>query len=161
MIDLTLFYVFIFLQIKRERENLMLPTDPKKAAQLGKAWGEVLAESIFGVADVLKNGKNMKAAANAKQLQENAATAAKNAVIRAKNEAKLKEQQEAAYMKMSHTEREAYKKILQEQRVATTVKKAQDDEMIGVGHILLIIVAVIAILGISVFGALSYGIIHR
>ena len=139
----------------------MLPTDPKKAAQLGKAWGEVLAESIFGVADVLKNGKNMKAAANSKQLQENAATAAKNAVIRAKNEAKIKEQQEAAYMKMSHSEREAYKKILQQQRVTTTVKKAQDDEMIGVGHLLLIVLAVIAILGISVFGAFSYGIIHR
>lgn len=139
----------------------MLPTDPKKAAQLGKAWGEVLAESIFGVADVLKNGKNMKAAANSKQLQENAATAAKNAVIRAKNEAKLKEQQEAAYMKMSRAEREAYKKILQEQRVSTTVKEAQDNEMIGVGHLLLIILGVVAILGISIFGAFSYGLIHR
>ena len=139
----------------------MLPTDPKKAAQLGKAWGEVLAESIFGVADVLKNGKNMKAAANSKQLQENAATAAKNAVIRAKNETKIKEQQEAAYMKMSRAEREAYKKILQEQRVSTTVKEAQDNEMIGVGHLLLIILGVVAILGISIFGAFSYGLIHR
>jgi hypothetical protein len=139
----------------------MLPTDPKKAAQLGKAWGEVLADSIFGVADVLRDGKNMKALANAKAKQQNAAIAAKNAVIRAKNEAKLKEQQEAAYMKMSHSEREAYKKILQEQRVSTTVKKAQNDEMIGVSHLLLIIVAVIAILGISIFGAFSYGIIHR
>jgi hypothetical protein len=139
----------------------MLPTDPKKAAQLGKAWGEVLAESIFGVADVLKNGKNMKAAANAKQLQENASIAAKNSVTRAKNEAKLKEQQEAAYMNMSHSEREAYKKIQQEQRVSSTVKKSQDDEMIGVGHLLLIILGVVAILGISIFGAFSYGIINR
>jgi preprotein translocase subunit SecF len=151
--------MFLFLQII-ERES-MLPTDPKKAAQLGKAWGEVLAESIFGVADVLKNGKNMKAAANSKQLQENAATAAKNAVIRAKNEAKIKEQHEAAYMKMSHTEREAYKKILQEQRVSTTVKKAQDDEMIGVGHILLIIFVVLAIFGALGYGAFALGIIHR
>jgi preprotein translocase subunit SecF len=139
----------------------MLPTDPKKAAQLGKAWGEVLAESIFGVADVLKNGKNMKAAANSKQLQENAATAAKNAVIRAKNEAKIKEQQEAAYMKMSRAEREAYKKILQEQRVSTTVKKAQDDEMIGVGHLLLIIFIVIGILvGLS-YGGYAFGLFHK
>lgn len=139
----------------------MLPTDPKKAAQLGKAWGEVLAESIFGVADVLKNGKNMKAAANSKMQQQNAATAAKNAVIRAKNEAKLKEQQDAAYMKMSHSEREAYKKILQEQRVSSTVKKAQDDEMIGVGHILLIITIVIAILGGLGYGAYALGLFHR
>jgi hypothetical protein len=139
----------------------MLPTDPKKAAQLGKAWGEVLAESIFGVADVLRDGKNMKAAANSKAKQQNASVAAKNAVVRAKNEAKLKEQQEAAYMNMSHSEREAYKKILQEQRVSTTVKKSQDDEMIGVGHLLLIILGVVAILGISIFGAFSFGIIQR
>ena len=139
----------------------MLPTDPKEAAKLGKAWGEVLAESIFGVADVLKNGKNMKAAANAKQLQENASIAAKNAVTRAKNEAYMKQKQEEAFMKMSHSEREAYKKILQEQRVSSSVKKAQDDEMIGVGHLLLIILGVVAIVGISIFGAFSYGIIHK
>ena len=139
----------------------MLPTDPKKAAQLGKAWGEVLAESIFGVADVLRNGKNMKAAANSKMLQQNAAIAAKNAVVRAKNEAKLKEQQDAAYMNMSHAEREAYKKILQEQRVSSTVRKAQDDEMIGVGTILIIILIVLAILGGLGYGAHALGLFHR
>jgi hypothetical protein len=64
-------------------------------------------------------------------------------------------------MNMSHGEREAYKKIQQEQRVSSTVKKSQDDEMIGVGHLLLIILGVAAILGISIFGAFSYGIIHR
>jgi preprotein translocase subunit SecF len=139
----------------------MLPSDPKEAAKLGKAWGEVLAESIFGIADVLKNGKNMKAAANSKQLQENAAIAAKNIVIRAKNEAKIKEQQEAAYMKMSHTERQAYKKILQEQRVSTTVKKAQDEEVIGIGHLLLIILVVLAIFGALGYGAFALGLFHR
>jgi len=139
----------------------MLPTDPKKAAQLGKAWGEVLAESIFGVADVLRDGKNMKAAANSKAQQQNAAVAAKNSVTRAKNEAKLKEQQETAYMNMSHAEREAYKKIQQEQRVSSTVKKSQDDEMIGIGHILLIITIVLAIFGGMFFGAVSLGLIHR
>ena len=139
----------------------MLPTDPKKAAQLGKAWGEVLAESIFGVADVLRDGKNMKAAANAKAKQQNAITSAKNAVARAKNEAKLKEQQEAAYMNMSHAEREAYKKMMKEDRIAGTVKKAQDDEMIGVGHIVLIITIVLAIFGGMFFGAVALGLIHK
>ena len=139
----------------------MLPTDPKKAAQLGKAWGEVLAESIFGVADVLKNGKNMKAAANAKRLQDNAAIAAKNAVIKAKNEAYMKKKQEEEFMKMSHSEREAYKKILQEQRVSTTVKKAQKDEMIGIGTILLIIIIVLSIFGALGYAAFALGIIHK
>jgi hypothetical protein len=64
-------------------------------------------------------------------------------------------------MKMSHSEREAYKKILQEQRVSTTVKRAQDDEMIGIGHVLLIILIVLAIFGALGYGAFALGIIHK
>ena len=139
----------------------MLPTDPKDAAKLGKAWGEVLAESIFGVADVLKNGKNMKADANAKRLQENAAIAAKNAVTRAKNEAYMKKKQEEEFMKMSHSEREAYKKILKEQSVASTVKKAQDDEMIGVGTLLIIVLFAVAVFGGLAYGAFALGLFHK
>ena len=124
--------------------------DPEKALKTGEKWGEVLGKAIFGVKDVLRDGKNMKAAANAKMQQQNAMTAAKNAVTRAKNEAYLKQKQEEEFMKMSHSEREAYKKILKEQRIAGTVKKAQHDEMISVGHIMLIIFGV-AVVGAAVF----------
>jgi hypothetical protein len=139
----------------------MLPSDPKEAAKLGKAWGEVLAESIFGVTDVLKNGKNMKAAANAKRLQENAAIAAKNAVTRAKNEAYMKKKQEEEFMKMSHSEREAYKKILKEQRAASTTKKARDDETIDVGTLILIVLIVVALLGGLGYGTYALGLFHK
>ena len=139
----------------------MLPSDPKEAAKLGKAWGEVLAESIFGVTDVLKNGKNMKAAANAKRLQENAAIAAKNAVTRAKNEAYMKKKQEEEFMKMSHSEREAYKKILKEQRAASTTKKARDDETIDFGTLILIVLIVVALLGGLGYGAYALGLFHK
>lgn len=135
--------------------------DPEKAYKTGEKWGNVLAKAIFGVVDVVRDGKNMKSAANSKMLQQNATVAAQNAVVRAKNEAKMKAQQEAAVMKMSHSEREAYKKILQEQRVSTTVKKSQDDEMMGVGHILLIIVIVLGIFAGMFFGAVALGLIHR
>ena len=135
--------------------------DPEKAYKTGEKWGNVLAKAIFGVTDVLRDGKNMKAAANSKMKQQNAITAANNAVIRAKNEAKLKEQQEAAFMKMSHSEREAYKKIMKEQRISSTVKKAQDDEMITVGHILLIIFGIAIVSVAAFFGAVAFGIIHR
>ena len=135
--------------------------DPEKALKTGEKWGDTLGKAIFGVADVLRDGKNMKAAANAKVLQQNAATAAKNAVIRAKNEAKLKEQQEAAIMNMSHAEREAYKKIMKEQRIAGSVKKANDDEAISVGHILMIIIGVAVVAVTVFFGAITFGIIHR
>jgi hypothetical protein len=135
--------------------------DPEKAYKTGEKWGNVLAKAIFGVTDVIRDGKNMKAAANTKMQQQNAVIAAQNAVIRAKNEAKMKAQQEAAFMKMSHSEREAYKKILKEQRIAATVKKAQDDEMISIGHILVIIISIVAVVGALVFGAAALGIIHR
>ena len=135
--------------------------DPEKAYKTGEKWGNVLAKAIFGVTDVIRDGKNMKAAANAKMLQQNATVAAQNAVIKAKNEAKMKAQQEAEFMKMSHSEREAYKKILKEQRISATVKKAQDDEMISVGHILVIIISIVAVVGLLGFGAVALGIIHK
>lgn len=135
--------------------------DPEKALKTGEKWGKTLASAIFGVTDVLRDGKNMKAAANIKMKQQNALTAANNAVIKAKNEAYLKQKQEEAFMKMSHSEREAYKKIMKEQRIASTVKQAQHDEMISVGHILLIIFGVAIIAVAAFFGAVAFGVIHR
>jgi exosome complex RNA-binding protein Rrp4 len=140
---------------------MAIDMDPEKALKTGEKWGSVLAKAIFGVTDVLRDGKNMKAAANAKMKQQNEIIVAQNAVIRAKNEAKMKAQQEAAFMKMSHSEREAYKKILKEQRIAATVKKAQDDEMLSVGHLLMIIIGIAGLLAAAWFGAVAYGIVHR
>ena len=68
--------------------------DPEKALKTGEKWGETLGKAIFGVTDVLRDGKNMKAAANAKRLNDNAKIAAQNAVTRAKNEAYMKKKQE-------------------------------------------------------------------
>ena len=81
--------------------------DPEKALKTGEKWGDTLGKAIFGVADVLRDGKNMKAAANSKRLNENASIAAKNAVTRAKNEAKIKQQQEAYTVthQITHTHR--------------------------------------------------------
>ena len=135
--------------------------DPEKALKTGEKWGDTLGKAIFGVADVLRDGKNMKSAANSKRLNDNASIAAKNAVTRAKNEAKIKQQQEAAIMNMSHAEREAYKKIMKEQRISSTVKKANDDEAISVGHIIMIIIGVAVVAVTVFFGAITFGIIHR
>ena len=135
--------------------------DPEKAYKTGEKWGNVLAKAIFGVVDVVRDGKNMKAAANSKMLQQNATIAAQNAIIKAKNEAKLKAQQEAAVMKMSHGEREAYKKILQEQRVSTSVNKANNDEALSVGHLLIILVSIIGTVSALWFGAVALGVFHK
>jgi hypothetical protein len=135
--------------------------DPEKALKTGEKWGETLGKAVFGVTDVLRDGKNMKAAANAKRLNENAAIAAKNVITRAKNEAYMKQKQEEAFMKMSHSEREAYKKILKEQRIAATVKQAQHDEMISVTQIIMIILGIVVVVGGLFFGAVSLGVLHR
>ena len=132
--------------------------DPEKALKTGDKWGKTLASAIFGVTDVLRDGKNMKAAANAKMLQNNAKIAAQNAITRAKNEAYLKQKQEEAFMKMSHSEREIFKKQQKEARIAASVKKANDDEIISVGHILLIVGLIVVLVGGVWAGAV---ILHR
>jgi S-formylglutathione hydrolase FrmB len=137
---------------------MAIDLDPEKALKTGDKWGKTMASAIFGVTDVLRDGKNMKAAANAKRLNDNAKIAAQNAVTRAKNEAYLKQKQEEAFLKMSHSEREAYKKILKEQRIAATLKKAHHDEMISVGQILMIIFGIVAVGATLFFGAVA---IHR
>jgi hypothetical protein len=139
---------------------MALPTDPEKAHKLGESWGKVLANSIFGVADIIRDGKEMKRAANAKMLQQNAITAAKNAQIRAKNEAYLKQKQDEIIMNMSHSEREAYKQIMKEQRISSTVKKAQHDEMISIGQIMIIFMSVLAVVGLVFFAAVFFGMIR-
>lgn len=132
--------------------------DPEKALKTGEKWGTVLAKAIFGVKDVLRDGKNMKAAANAKMLQQNAEIAAKNAIARAKNEAYLKQKQEEAFMKMSHSEREIFKKQQKEARISASVKKANDDEMISVGQIMAILISLVFVVGAVWAGAV---ILHR
>ena len=135
--------------------------DPEKALKTGEKWGKTLASAIFGVKDVLRDGKNMKAAANAKMQQDNAKIAAQNAITRAKNEAYLKQKQEEAFMKMSHSEREIFKKQQKEARIAASVKKANDDEVISVGHIMMIIVGVAVVAIAAFFAAVAVGVIHR
>lgn len=133
--------------------------DPEKALKTGEKWGSVLAKAIFGVTDLLRDGKNMKAAANSKMKQDNAKIAAQNAITRAKNEAYLKQKQEEAFMKMSHSEREIYKKQQKEARIAASVKKANDDEMISLGHIMMIVVSIVIIGAAVFFGAVA--LTHR
>lgn len=93
----------------------MLPTDPKKAAQLGKAWGEVLSDSIFGVLDVLKNGKGMKEAANKKMELQNQRQMIKNAKIQSENARKLHDEEMRMLATLSPAEKEKYFKEKAEQ----------------------------------------------
>ena len=86
----------------------MLPTDPKEAAKLGKAWGEVLTESIFGITDLFKNQKGMKEAANSKMKLQNQRQMIKNAKIRAENAKKLQDEEARMLVTLSAAEKEKY-----------------------------------------------------
>lgn len=88
----------------------MLPTDPKEAAKLGKAWGEVLADSIFGITDLFRDRKGMKEAANAKMQQQNQRQLIKNAKIKAENARKLQDEESRLLATLSAAEKEKYYK---------------------------------------------------
>ena len=86
----------------------MLPSDPKEAAKLGKAWGEVLADSIFGITDLFRDKKGMKEAANRKMEQQNQRQLIKNAKIRAENAKKLHDEEMRMLATLSAAEKEKY-----------------------------------------------------
>ena len=86
----------------------MLPTDPKDAAKLGKAWGEVLADSIFGITDLFRDKKGMKEAANRKMEQQNQRQLIKNAKIKAENAKKLHDEEMRMLATLSAAEKEKY-----------------------------------------------------
>jgi hypothetical protein len=92
------------------KERSMLPSDPKEAAKLGKAWGEVLADSIFGITDLFKNQKGMKDAANRKMEQQNQRQLIKNAKIKAENAKKLQDEEFRLLASLSAAEKEKYYK---------------------------------------------------
>jgi ABC-type multidrug transport system fused ATPase/permease subunit len=68
----------------------MIPTDPKEAANIGKAWGEAITDSVFGIVDTVRNAPAQKAANNQKIINRNKITEINNQVI--KNNNALREQ---------------------------------------------------------------------
>lgn len=86
----------------------MLPSDPKEAAKLGKAWGEVLADSIFGITDLFRDKKGMKDAANRKMELQNQRQLIKNAQIKAENARKLHDEEMRMLATLSAAEKEKY-----------------------------------------------------
>lgn len=147
----------------------MLPTDPKKAADLGKAWGNVLADSIFGITDTLRDGKGMKAAANKNMEMQNKMMAIKNKSVQAKNFVKQKEMernaadQEAAMLaRMSPADREEYHKMRAEEAKASARAKKEEEEraqemkdLAAIGAVVVIVLPLIAWGLLFMFGVIA------
>ena len=59
--------------------------DPKTAAKLGESLGKGLSDQVFGIVDVVKNAKNIKAANNQKIINQNKITEINNQTTRNNN----------------------------------------------------------------------------
>jgi hypothetical protein len=142
--------------------------DPKKAQKLGQAWGEVLTDSVFGIADVVKNAPAQKAANNQRVLNKNKITEINNQIVRQNNLLReqamrelAKEAEMDALAKMTPKQREDYKQAkiaaeksrVREQRLA----KERHEEMMTYFWTFFIIFVVLPLVVWA--GLLLYGII--
>lgn len=140
----------------------MLPTDPKEAAKLGKAWGEVLADSIFGITDLFRDRKGMKEAANNKMQLQNQRQLIKNAKIKAENARKLQDEESRLLATLSAAEKEKYykdkaamaKANAEAQKLAEEAAEEREETLILL-FVLLIVVPVVIWLALAGFALLS------
>jgi len=148
----------------------MLPTDPKEAAKLGQAWGETITDSIFGITDIFKNRRAMKAANDRKVLNKNAVTDINNQVIRNNNTLMVQamreiaaEQEQAMLLKMSPAQREAfYREKIEmakaEQRAQREADRKHEEmmELIMVCITIFIVLPIMIWVGLLVWGASDF-----
>lgn len=91
----------------------MIPTDPKEAANIGKQWGEVITDSVFGISDDLKKvkAKNQAIKARNEIVKINNEIARNNNLLRQQAVKELADEQERKRIAMmSPAQKEAYKK---------------------------------------------------
>jgi cation transport ATPase len=139
----------------------MLPTDPKKAAEMGKAWGNVLADSIFGVTDVIRDRKGMKEAANKRMEAQNKMTAIKNTAIQAQNFKKQKEMEQQArdveasmLARLSPKEREEYHQMrADDAKAAAKAKKQAEIDAQETKEMLTLVGVLIVVVPLMLWGA--------
>jgi hypothetical protein len=132
----------------------MIPTDPKNAANIGKAWGEAITDSVFGIADDMKKVKAKNEAIRARNelVKINNETIKNNRILREQAMRELAAEQEAMTMaRMSPAQREAFKKAK-----AKSALDARNRQIEKENTVQLIIASVI---GIIVLAAIAFGIL--
>ena len=135
----------------------MLPTDPKEAAKLGKAFGETLSDSVFGIADDLRKvkAKNQAIAARNEIIKINNQIAKNNQLLRKQAMQELAAEQEAqALARMNPAQREAYKKAKAKAALDERNKQIDAENMRSYIIAGLIILALVAIAGAIAFAVL-------
>jgi len=140
----------------------MIPTDPKEAANLGKAWGEAVTDSVFGIADDMKKvkAKNIATKARNELVQINNDIAKNNALLRKQAMQEIAAEQERDRIaKMNPAQREAYKRKkneIEKVEILTETLKGIETNL-GFVSVLSIINSVL-IIGL-IIGALVTGVV--
>jgi ABC-type transport system involved in cytochrome bd biosynthesis fused ATPase/permease subunit len=148
----------------------MLPTDPKEASKLGQAWGETITDSIFGITDIFKNRKAMKAANDQRVLNKNTITDINNQVIRNNNALRAQamreiaaEQEQAMLSRMSPAQRQAFYKEKAEAakaaaRAAREAERKHEEmmEIFWLCIVLFIVLPLMLWIGLLVWGMSDY-----
>lgn len=90
--------------------------DPKSAAKLGEAYGKGVTDAVFGIVDVVRDSKNIKAQNNSKIAAKNKITEINNQIVRQNNALREQamreiaaEQEAHALAQMTPAQRQAYK----------------------------------------------------
>jgi len=103
----------------------MIPLDPKKAQELGNEWGKVVTDSVFGIVDVVDKAKAKKAA-NKNVMEHNHKVAQQNKILKDMAIKELeKEQERDMLMRMSPSQKDAYRKA---QQIAIRHEKEEAQE---------------------------------
>ena len=127
----------------------MLPMDPKEAANIGKVWGDVVTDSMFGIADDMKKvkAKNIATKARNELVQINNDIAKNNALLRKQAMQEIASEQERDRIaRMNPAQREAYKKA--KARAALEARNreidAENTKQIVLGVVILVVFIAIA-----------------
>lgn len=134
---------------------MALPTDPKKAAALGKAWGEVLGDLIFGIMGDVRKHKN-KQAANRAVWEANKGIKQNNAILRdmaAKQVADQQIRDQLARMTPSQRAEFAKRKAQMEARAKAEADAAEENAAnIKIWAAVIITISIVCYIGLLAAG---------
>ena len=134
----------------------MIPTDPKEAAELGKAWGKTITDSVFGFSDDIRKvkAKNQATAARNELIKINNEIAKNNQLLRQQAMREIAEEQERQRIaRMTPAQKQAYAAAkAQAARAARDreVESANLKQYIWAGVILVALMAIVATIGLAV-----------
>lgn len=136
--------------------SMTIPTDPKEAANLGKAWGETITDSVFGIADDLKKvkAKNAVTAQRNELIKINNEIAKNNQLLRKQAMQELADEQERQRVaRMSPAQKQAYAAAKAQAAKAERDRRVEAENMkqyIWAGVILIALMAIAAAIVLAV-----------